>query len=419
MNVIKGEFTQQVGATFLTHLIGLLFSIVNAAIIARYLGPDGKGMVALVLLLPNMMGLFLSLGIGTANVFFVGSRHFEVSTLTSNSATFALVGTVIGVGITLSLSGTGWLSSIVPGVPVWLVLCSIPLLPIGLASGYFTAILQGLQRITAINVVRLAQGGILVLLTGLLVAGFPTGLLGSVTAYVVSGALGLLVLSVVLRREGGVPLPKWDSSVARSTVSFGLKGHIGNIFQFFNYRLDLLIVNYFLGPGNVGIYSVSVGLAECLWYFPNAVGFVIFPKAAATKPELMNIFTPRAFRITLLLTALGAIGLMVFGKPMILMIYSSSFVSAYMPMLALLPGVVFLGSGKVLTNEIAGRGYPHYNSINAGLALVVTVVLDLVLIPRYGVLGAALASSIAYTAIFFTAIGFYVNVSRKKHGRSS
>lgn len=83
------------------------------------------------------------------------------------------------------------------------------------------------------------------------------------------------------------------------------------------------------------------------------------------------------------------------------------------PMLALLPGVVLLGGAKVLTNEITGRGYPHYNSINAGLALVLTVVLDLVLIPRYGVLGAALASSIAYSAISFTAIGFYLKASRR------
>jgi O-antigen/teichoic acid export membrane protein len=88
-------------------------------------------------------------------------------------------------------------------------------------------------------------------------------------------------------------------------------------------------------------------------------------------------------------------------------------------MLALLPGVVLLGGGKVLTNEIAGRGYPHYNSINAGLALILTIALDLILIPRYGVLGASLASSVAYTLIFLTAIAFYLIVSRKASKTSS
>jgi O-antigen/teichoic acid export membrane protein len=176
----------------------------------------------------------------------------------------------------------------------------------------------------------------------------------------------------------------------------------------------MFIVNYFLGPGDVGIYSISVGLAELLWHFPNAVSFIIFPKAASTKPEVMNIFTPRVFRITLGFTALGAVGLVLLGKPVISFIYSSTFLPAYVPMVALLPGVVLLGGAKVLTNEIAGRGYPHYNSINAGLALILTVILDLILIPRYGVLGAALASSISYAVIFFLAIGFYLAVSRRK-----
>jgi O-antigen/teichoic acid export membrane protein len=106
------------------------------------------------------------------------------------------------------------------------------------------------------------------------------------------------------------------------------------------------------------------------------------------------------------------------GRPVIDFVFSSAFSDAYIPLLVLLPGVVLLGGSKVLTNEIAGRGYPHYNSLNAALALVVTVVLDLVLIPRYGVLGAALASSAAYTLILFTAIGFYLTVSRETKQKS-
>ncbi|MDP2895577.1 MAG: polysaccharide biosynthesis C-terminal domain-containing protein, partial [bacterium] len=221
-------------------------------------------------------------------------------------------------------------------------------------------------------------------------------------------ALGLL-----LRRQGGVFGPRWERPAVRATLGYGLRGHIGNVLQFFNYRLDVFIVNYFLGPAAVGVYGVSVALAELLWYLPNAVGFVIFPKAAATKPEVMNLFTPRVFRITLGLTALGGVGLALFAKPLIAFVYSSAFIGAYPAMLALLPGVVLLGSGKVLTNEIAGRGFPHYNSINAGVALVLTVVLDVLLIPRYGIMGAAIASTVSYTAIFVTAVIFYVAVSRK------
>jgi O-antigen/teichoic acid export membrane protein len=309
---------------------------------------------------------------------------------------------------------TGALQTLLPGVAVWVVLVALIGLPVGLGNTYFISILQGIQRITAINLLNLAQNAVMLLLTVLLVAYFGIGLLGVLMAHLLAGLSGLGALVVLLRREGGRFVSPWDGSAMRSTLSFGFRGQVGNILQFFNYRLDMLIVNYLLGPGSVGIYTVSVGLAEVLWYFPNAVGFVIFPKAASTEPRLMNVFTPRILRKTLLLTAFGALVLALAGETLILMIYSSPFLSAYTPMLILLPGVVFLGSAKVLTNDMAGRGYPHYNSLNAGLALVITVGLDIALIPRYGVPGAALASSIAYTAIFVAAVVCYIKVSRKK-----
>ena len=87
-------------------------------------------------------------------------------------------------------------------------------------------------------------------------------------------------------------------------------------------------------------------------------------------------------------------------------------------LLALLPGIVLLGGGKVLTNDIAGRGYPQYNSVASGVSLILTVVLDLLLIPRLEVLGASIASTLAYTTIFALAIYFYLTVSRRTSDRS-
>jgi Na+-driven multidrug efflux pump len=66
-------------------------------------------------------------------------------------------------------------------------------------------------------------------------------------------------------------------------------------------------------------------------------------------------------------------------------------------MLVLLPGIWFLGMGGVIQSDLSGRGRPGLSSQLAGLAAVVTIVLDLVLIPPFGVIGAAIASVVAYT----------------------
>jgi O-antigen/teichoic acid export membrane protein len=410
--LLQGQFKQQVGARFATQIVYLALSIANAAIIARWLGPEGQGMLALTLLVPGMLGLFLSGGIGAANTYFAGARRLDVPALTANSVAFSLLATILAIGVIGGLLTTGSLQVIMPGVPLWILLVAMLGLPMSVLSGYFSGILQGLDRIMTLNMLSLVQGLLTLSLTALLVIGFQMGLIGAVLPSVVTGAVSLLMMGLLLGRERGVFVPRWDCSVMRSTLAFGLKGHVGNVLQFFNYRLDMFIVNYFLGPAGAGLYSVSVRLAELLWYLPNAVGFAIFPKVAATGADKMNAFTPRVFRMTLGLTVLGALGLALLGKPIIQLVYSSVFEGAYVPMLVLLPGVVLLGGAKVLTNEMAGRGYPLYNSVNTSLTLMVTVLLDWVLIPRFGIIGAALASTIAYITMFVMTIGFHWKVKK-------
>ncbi len=409
----RSTFAKNVASTFTVQVLVLILNIIQAAVIARWLGPEGKGVVALALLIPGMLGLFLNGGLGVANVYFAGSKQIDPCTLTVNSIALVIPATALGILAMVILVFTGWLEKLVPGVPLWLVILGMVSLPLSLLIGFLNGLLQGLQRIVMLNILNIIQSMLNLVLTSILLIGLRFGAAGALLAFLGSTLINLVLLSVVLRREGCVFRPRWDRTVMQQTLSFGMKGYIGNILQFFNYRLDMILVNYFLNPASVGIYTVSARFAELLWNLPNAVGFVIFPKAAATKPETLNQFTPRIFATVLVITMLGAVGLAILGRPLITLVYSAAFLDAYIPMLALLPGIVLLGAAKVLTNEIAGRGYPHYNSITSGIALVLTIVLDLGLIPRYGVLGASIASSIAYSVIWVISIFFYWIVSRK------
>lgn len=411
--LLGGQFRHHVGTTFAAQVLSAFFAIVNSALIARCLGVENKGILSLLLLVPNMLGLFLGCGIGVANVYYGGTRRWDVSTLVQNSLGLTILATGLGVVVIGGAALSGILPLLLPNVPLGLISIALLGFPLNVLSGYLTAILQGLQRIIAVNVVTVMQSAVTLVLNLVLVVGLNMGLIGALSASLMAWCINLSVVVFLLRQDGARFRPAWDPQVMRSTLSYGLRGYIGNVLQFFNYRLDMFIVNYFLGTAGAGIYSVSVALAELLWYLPNAVSFVIFPKAAASKAEMMNRFTPRVFGVTLAFTAVGGLGLAWVGRPFIRIVYSADFLPAYGPLLALLPGVILLGSAKVLTNEIAGRGYPHYNSINSGVALIVTIGLDLVLIPRYGVLGASIASSIAYTLIFLTSIGFYRLVSRR------
>lgn len=410
------QFVKDVGNTATIQILSLIISIGNAVIIARWLGPDGKGVVQLALLVPAILGLFLNGGIGVANVYYSGNKQFDVPTLTANASAFTLIGTLVGLVLFVALFFTNSLAVILQGVPPWLLLFALVGFPIALFTGYLSTILQGLQQIYQLNWIRLSGSLTLLLATLIAVAGFGLGIFGAVAASIISTLVTFILLIRQLKKHGASFRPKYDWAVMGTTLKFGMRGYVGNVLQFFNYRLDVFIVNFFLGPASVGIYSVSVRLAELVWYFPNAVGFVIFPKAASSSRDQMNRFTPQVFRTTLIISLILGVGIALVGKQLINFVYTSAFSDAFLPMLVLLPGAVLLGTARVLTNDIAGRGYPQYNSISSGLSLVLTIVFDLLFIPKLGILGAALASSLSYLLTFVSAMFFYWKIKDMPSG---
>ncbi|HEX7050668.1 MAG TPA: polysaccharide biosynthesis C-terminal domain-containing protein [Longimicrobiales bacterium] len=407
------RFARDVGVTFVLRIAGVGVRTLTGAITARALGVEGKGILAIAILLPQMLALFLNLGIGPASAYFAGSGKLPIPAITSNAAAMALLLSGLGIGLTGMFIIFGGLDVILPGVPAWVVLLALLVVPPALFRIFLSGVLQGIQRIATTGLVELGRAVAILLAMALLVVWFRLGLAGALVANVVGALVTVVVLARLVRRVGGSLRPRIDRDALQQMLRYGIRGYIGNLLTFFNYRLDLFVVNGFLGAGGVGIYSVAVTSAELLWHLPNAVGFVIFPKAAGTSARRMNAITPRVFGATLAITGLGALVLGVIGEDVIRWVYSDAFAGAYVPLLILLPGVVLLGGGKVLTNEIAGRGYPHYNSINAALALGLTIALDVLLIPRYGVIGAAVASTIAYAAVACTAVAFYLVVRRR------
>ncbi len=414
-----GRFTRQVMVTLFSQVLTLGFTLATSAIVARWLGQEGKGIVVLALLVPGLLALFLEGGIAAANVYFAGSRQIGVAALAQNTLAYLLMVLPLGAAVFAVLFNTGWLEKLVPGVPLWLLLISVLEFPFRLLINAFCGILRGLQRITLVNLVTLLDGLITFLFTVLLVIVLRIGPAGALLASLAAVLVNTVWVSVFVRRYGGCLFPRWNRPVLGATFFYGVRGYIANILTFFNYRLDMLLVNQFLSPAEVGVYSVSTRLAELLWYFPNAVSFVLFPKAAASQVREMIQFTPRVLRATLVLTAGGALLLALLGRPLIVGIYSSSFASAYLPLLLLLPGVVLLGGEKVLSTQVAGRGYPHYNSIASVVGLVFTVMFDLTLIPRYGVAGASVASTLAYGSTFVASFFLYALATRRTVLRES
>ena len=402
-------FTLDALSTFITRVcvfgLGLLIGVINA----RVLGPSGKGTFALAVLVPAFASQFLRFGVDVANVYFLGSKKHTLQAILGNSLMVVVATTTVAVPLYIIfiplISDT-----IAAGVKPSLLLLAGLLLPLNLLVGHLSPIFLGLQRVKKYNFIALWGRVTALFFIVVLVAVLSLGVVGAIWATILASLLVVGWALKELSKDVSVK-PTLNPGLLKESISLGFRAYLGNVVQFFNYRLDMFVVNYFIGVANVGFYSTAVTGAELLWYIPQAVATILFPRTAATGVEEAKLFTPKVCRNTFLITLVAALGLSMVSKPLIIFIYGEAFAPSVIPLWLLMPGVVALSISKILTSDLAGRGLLQYGAYSSAISLGATVICDLFLIPKWGIAGAAVASSISYCIATIVVLFFYVRIS--------
>ncbi len=187
-----------------------------------------------------------------------------------------------------------------------------------------------------------------------------------------------------------------DAALLRDMVRYATLTWVANIAQFLNYRVDIWIVQYFTGSAALGIYSLAASLAMTLWVLPRSTSTVLMPAMASGDPGAGFPQAARLARLVFGVTAALAIPIVVFSRVWLGLLYGDAFVASAAPFAVLLLGCVPFTLCVILAAALAGVNRQHVNLGASLVGLVATVVLDLVLIPRYGILGAAAASAVSY-----------------------
>ena len=254
----------------------------------------------------------------------------------------------------------------------------------------------------------------------------PFGLTGAVVGLTASGVVTALVGVWLLRRavsqgvDAAAPADRAHGlEHMRRALPFGVKAWVANVLQQANYRFDLLILGAYVAASEVGKYSVAVTLTNLAWILPQGLQVVVFPRTARLEADAeagvvtaadSDAAASRAARhsVLLMLPAGAAVVLMLAAVPLV---YGRQFDETVWLGLLLLPGVLTLGTGKVLAAVVSGRGRPDYMMYTGIVAAAVTVAMYFVLIPLLGEWGAALASSVSYTFSTALVIGFFRRVT--------
>ena len=387
-------FWGKVAATLTTRGLLLFVTLASSIVSARYLGPEGRGVYAVLMSIAAIGVQFGNVGLHAANTYFLGQDRSLRSRIVYNSASVSLLlGGVIILGLSV-LRGLIWTPG---GYPLWMYYVAVAGIPFSLFYLFAVNIRLGLGQIGSFN-----RTEIIVNVSGLVAVVVLLAALrldaGSLIVYsTVFNACAAVWLFLQLMRSAEPE--KFDMALFSRMFRYGLKAYTAAIFAFLVLRFDLLMVNRMIGVEAAGIYSMAVQIADVLYLFPVSIGLVLFPEIAGMKSGTLA-FAKSTARVTAMLLGVGAVGVWFVAPLFIQIAYGTEFIEAATALKWLLPGIWILGINTVFMNYFAGTGMPLITVISPAIALLMNVGLNLILIPRMGISGAALASTVAYFLMF-------------------
>ena len=339
-------------------------------------------------------GLVGQLGLPSALVFFAG-RGASLTALRRASVRMVPLLSIASIGVALLFEGA-IRAAFLPGVTDLQYRVTLIAVPFLFTSMFGSAVLLGRQRIGTVNLLSLGGTvGSLTLLI-LLVAVAGLGVDGAVLAYlgvgIGSAAAAIAAVGAFAGEGSGSPL------ALRQLLGYGIRIVPGSIATFFGYRADVFLLGSILAsPTAIGLYSLAVGFAELLFYIPDSIATAFFPRIAASDRTAADAFAPPVARQTVLLTALASLALIPCATVAIVVLLPA-FSGSLPALLVITPGVVALSISKVLSGYVSGLGRPLPVGSIAMVSVGLNLVANLLLIPRWGIVGAAAASLLSYSA---------------------
>jgi len=368
-------------------------NVVTGVLLARALGPAGRGEFAAVMLWPGLFATVGALGVGEAITYHAARGTSAPGTLVGSAlalgaaqATVLTAGAAVTIGRVLGHQGADARAA----AQVYLAY-----VPLSFLCTYLLSVLGGLRRfavfqalralviaLTALGLVALAAAGALAVRSAVLVY------LGAnlVTALAAVAALQLWKLRLEV-----------DPGLVRRLLSFGARSHGGNVAAMLNERLDQLVMSVFLPPVSLGLYVVAVTMTSVTGLVGVSAATVALPSVASADSAGERVYQARRLVGVTLLASVAVTVPVVAALPWLIRVFfGNAYAAAAGPGRVLLLAAVALSAGRVLGALLRAVGRPLDAGLAELFALVATVLGLVLLLPALGLAGAALTSLGAY-----------------------
>lgn len=388
---------------------------------ARMLHTTGQGELSLYANFIMLGSLVLSLGLPSAIVHFIASKKIEKEFLIPILLRTLLLGLAILSIILLFLYSTNLIQTILP-LPIysdftWILILVFHLV-IVILNVFLSSILQAETKFKEASFIGII--GSLILISFYAIQYFKNdAILNGVFKWIVFSMLisqliqlVLYIKELFLYNDNYFKFSWQASHKTRPLLQFAFLAFITNLIQFFSYRMDIWFIHYFHNTSQTGIYALAASLAQMVWLLPAAIQSVLYAFISTHQDKQLNlektISTTKQIGIYAL--SAGIIGYLL-SVWLVPILFGQEFYDSIQCIGILLIGIVPFCLSMSISAYFAATGRVRINLYSAIIGFAICLMADIILIPRYGIIGAAYASVISYiSTVLYLILKFRVEL---------
>jgi len=409
------SFLKSTIQTYFIRVTLITEALVLSVIHSRWLGPEGVGVIGLLVLMQSFSFRFGNLGMGSSFAFFLAKKEVSVSQVIR---ILWVLGSVISV-ITIMTLLVIWRQdfSLWNDIHPNIFYIALPAVPLYFFNQQMRRILSGQLRITAMNISELLTGISRLFFACIFIIWLQTGIRGAILALLLSEALAFLLLFLLtnIKRveivEENVQWRRTGKLIRR----FWRYGRWNYLLMFSNFLCDelplILLKKISLMNAPVGLFLRARGVGRHTHILIQPVSQMLFPFTAASHETVAVRRTNILCRNFMIIAALMVGLVMLLIKPMIVILYGEEFLPATAVFYAIAPSFIFWPLGRFIEIHIAASGKPKQVFFLGLITVLVGAPISYFLISEYGMIGAGLSMSIINIILIFLHLLLYMKLT--------
>ncbi len=391
----------------------------SSIFVIRALGPELRGYYTFL----GIIGFFLvpifSFGFLAGMGYYISSGKYKPKDISKTVIIIALLRSVVIILAVLMLKYFNLLGSTGNNLSIWYLLPVLLTFPLNMIRESFHRVLLSDSQYAKANKLSIFYSVVSPVVVFLLVVICKLDFTGVVIAIVSANIINFfLTIAFVNNIYTITDLSKpYNKVFVKEVFNYGIKGWIGDIAVTTNNKVDQLILSYFLPPAALGIYSICGSIGQMLWILPGSIRQILFNNNAALKEESDRKKLTARYHAFFMVTGIAITVVFIFlSEYIIRILYGAEFLPATVPMQIYLAGTgIYIGT-MILTKYFVGTKQVIYNSYIQLFSAAIGLVTALLFVKEYGIIGAAISSTLSYIASYLLAVYYFKDYREMANG---